>query len=147
MYAIIDRKYLKPTYTIGKWYFVWDNETWDYFCDTLEDTVRDLNKDGHIEEGKIYGKTAIGYGIYDVIIDWSPKFNKRMLHILNVHDFDGIRIHGGAIPEHTLGCPLVGYNKKIGELIDGIDTSKKLFDIVDNWMRTTGNNSFKLHII
>ena len=58
------RKYLNPTYTIGKLYI--DGE---YFCDTLEDTVRDLNKDGENEQ-KIRGKTSIPYGTYRIILSY-----------------------------------------------------------------------------
>lgn len=58
MKLTLKRIALKPTYTIGKLY-INDN----YFCDTLEDTVRDLNKDGKFNNGekKIKRKTAIPY--------------------------------------------------------------------------------------
>ena len=39
MKLLLDRKYLKKDYTIGKLY-IEDK----YFCDVLEDTVRDINK-------------------------------------------------------------------------------------------------------
>ena len=54
---------LRSEYTIGKLYV--DGE---YVCDTIEDTVRDLDKDGKFSNGevKIPGKTAIPYGRYEV---------------------------------------------------------------------------------
>ena len=60
----VKRVYLGDTYTIGKL-----SIDGDYFCDTLEDKVRDLNKNGKLDEfeEKIYGKTAIPYGTYKVI--------------------------------------------------------------------------------
>ena len=63
MKLTLKRIALKPTYTIGKLYI--DDK---YFCDTLEDTVRDLNKNGKFDNGeeKIKGKTAIPYGTYEI---------------------------------------------------------------------------------
>jgi hypothetical protein len=72
-----------------------------YQCFTLEDIVRP-------EGEKIYGKTAIPAGNYEVIIDMSKRFGKLMPHVLNVPMFDGIRIHAGNTSGDTLGCILVG---------------------------------------
>ena len=82
----------RDTYSIGKLYI--DGV---YFCDTLEDTVRDLNKNGVFDNGekKIYGKTAIPYGTYNVKWTYSNKFKKYMPLIENVPSFAGIRIHAG----------------------------------------------------
>ena len=101
-----------------------------YFCDTLEDPVRDLNKDGDLNdpgEGKIYGDTAIPFGNYEVVISWSPKFKKFMPLITGVNGFSGIRIHGGRTKKDTLGCLLVGHRRiDRGRLEDGLETSKRL---------------------
>ena len=81
MKLTLKRIALKPTYTIGKLY-IDDN----YFCDTLEDTVRDLNKDGKFDNGekKIKGKTAIPYGTYQIKWTYSPRFKKVSIYeILN----------------------------------------------------------------
>ena len=62
MKLTLKRIALRPTYTIGKLYI--DDV---YFCDTIEDTVRDLNKNGKYDNGeqKIHSKTAIPYGTYE----------------------------------------------------------------------------------
>lgn len=75
-------------------------------CYTLEDPVRDLKTDG---SGKVYGKTAIPAGRYRIIIDFSQKFQKDMVHVLDVPFFTGIRIHSLNTAEDTLGCIGVGY--------------------------------------
>lgn len=85
-------------------------------CETLEDHNRDQNEDGKLEEPKIYGKTAIPAGTYEVEITFSNKFNKYMIQILNVPGFEGIRIHSGKDAEDTLGCILVGKRIAPGEL-------------------------------
>ena len=48
MKLILKRIALRDTYTIGKLYI--DGV---YFCDTLEDKVRDLNKNGKFDNGEI----------------------------------------------------------------------------------------------
>lgn len=121
----IIRKYKGPKYTIGSLFL--NNK---YFCDTLEDVDRNLSQimsEKDILSKKIYGETAIPTGIYKINITYSNKFGKRSWAIRfegklplieDVKGFEGIRIHPGNTNKDTLGCILVGYNKKVGELIN-----------------------------
>lgn len=102
------RKYRKPDYTIG--ILSVDGK---YFCDTLEDCVRDLSK-----EEKVAGQTAIPAGTYEVKVDISPRFKRRLPRILNVPHFEGILIHRGNVPQDTSGCILVGENKIKGQVVN-----------------------------
>ena len=130
MELLLKRIYL-GSYTIGKLYI--DSY---YFCDTLEDKVRDFNKDGDLlDEGeeKIYAETAIPYGTYKVELTYSPKFKRILPLIVGVKHFEGIRIHGvikGAIakPIHTAGCLLVGKNTVKGGLTGSYEYVEKLMD-------------------
>ena len=104
------------------------------FCDTLEDTDRGLLKSMTREQTakiKVYGETCIGRGLYDVIINFSMRFQKIMPLLIDVVDFLGIRIHNGSYPEHTLGCILVGVLQG-NMLIHSRDTFKALMKILLN---------------
>lgn len=127
MKLTLKRIALKPTYTIGKLY-IDDN----YFCDTLEDTVRDLNKDGKFDNGeeKIKGKTAIPYGTYEIKWTYSPRFKKYTPQIMSVPSFEGIRIHSGNSSKDTEGCLLLGENKKVGMVLNSKATIAKFCPII-----------------
>ena len=130
---------LRDTYTIGRLYV--DNH---YFSDTLEDKVRDINKDGDLNdagEGKVYGKTAIPYGRYEITMKvQSPKFSKYQFYrdvcngylprLLNVRHFDGILLHvadGYKGADLLEGCIGVGRNLIKGGLLYGKETFTKLY--------------------
>ena len=109
---------LKEEYTEG----ILINETSDKtMFDTLEDRVRDINGDGDLldeGEGKVYCKTAIPYGVYDLEVTWSPKFKRYMVLVKDVPHFTGIRLHYGRTAEQSSGCILGGSKVKDGELRD-----------------------------
>ena len=115
------RKYKKEDYTIGHLYI--DGKL---FCDVLEDRVRELNT----LEDKVYGKTAIPEGVYQVKLTYSPRFKKILPEILNVQFFSGIRIHAGNTAEDSEGCILVGENKVKGKVINSKKTLEKLMKIL-----------------
>lgn len=132
MELLLKRVALKETYTIGKLYV-----NGIYFSDTLEDRVRDLNKDGDLEdvgEGKVYGETAIPYGRYQVVISYSPKFKKMLPRLLNVKHFTGILIHAGNTAKDSHGCILVGKNTEIGKVTQSQLHMEKLMKLLERQM-------------
>ena len=109
----LNRIFLGSSATIGE---LWVNDT--HLCDTLEDRVRP-------EGEKVYGKTAIPEGTYEVKLTYSPRFKKILPEILNVPNFSGIRIHTGNSSKDTEGCILVGTWD--GEKEDWISDSRIAF--------------------
>lgn len=140
----------REAYTIGRLYV--DGK---YFCDTVEDKVRDLNKDGDlldVGECKIVRKTAIPYGRYEITMKVkSPKFSQKAAYnwcsgylprLLNVKHFDGILIHAGNSADDSAGCIIVGKNKVVGRVLESMDTLKKLYEV----LATVSNRGEKIWI-
>lgn len=127
MKLALKRIALRPTYTIGKLYI--DDA---YFCDTLEDTVRDTNKSGKFDNGeqKIKGKTAIPYGTYEIKWTYSPRFKKYTPQLMNVPSFEGIRVHAGNTSADTEGCLILGENKQVGKVLNSRATINKFYPII-----------------
>ena len=127
MKLTLKRIALRPTYTIGKLYI--DDV---YFCDTIEDTVRDLNKNGKFDNGekKVHSKKAIPYGIYEIKWTYSPRFKKYTPQLMNVPSFEGIRIHAGNTSADTEGCLILGKNKQVGKVLNSRATINKFYPII-----------------
>lgn len=121
--------YYRNTYTIGNLYI---NDK--FFCNTLEDKNRDLNKNGKFDNGetKVYANTCIPFGIYNVILTVSPKFKRKLPRLLNVPSFEGILIHRGNTNADTAGCILVGENKVVGKVINSTGYELKLVELIDD---------------
>ena len=138
MELTLKRIALRSEYTIGKLYV--DGE---YVADTIEDTVRDLDKDGKFANGevKIPGKTAIPYGRYEITMkvkspkysnfskySWAKKYDGYLPRLLNVLHFDGVLIHVGNSALDSEGCIIVGENKVVGKVINSVNTFRRLMD-------------------
>lgn len=129
MKLTLKRFHFANTYTIGK-LFINGKE----FCDVLEDVVRDKNKDGDLQdagEAKVYGRTAIPFGTYKVVLTMSNRFKIVLPLLIDVPEFEGIRIHAGNDSADTHGCLLVGENKERGKVLNSRATMDKLMPILE----------------
>lgn len=112
----LKRVYVGKTYTIGHLYL--DGE---YLTDTLEDIPREV---------KVMNETCIPTGDYKVILNESNRFKRVMPLLLNVPNFEGIRIHAGNTEADTSGCILVGKNTAKGMLSGSRVAFDNLFSIL-----------------
>lgn len=139
MELILERKDLNDKSTIGELSINGVTE-----CFILEDTVRDV---------KIDGKTAIPYGRYKIIVTKSNRFSKMAGHdvylplLLNVPNYEGVRIHTGNKPEDTEGCLLPGTEKGTNQVMNSKTAFIKLNDKInlalkteDVWITIKSNN-------
>ena len=137
MEILIDRKWKKETYTIGRLYI-----NGVYFADTLEDKDRHLAQsmpEDKIRKVKVAAKTAIPTGTYLVRMDViSPKYSLKPWYVMNcrgarmpriepVKGFSGILIHPGSTAADSAGCILVGKNDVVGMVTDSKATFLKLY--------------------
>lgn len=124
MKLLLERKYKKATYTIGRLYI--DDK---FECNTLEDKDRGLTQDmplAKIKEVKIAAETAIPLGTYEIDMDTiSPKYSlkpwyvknchgARVPRLVNVPGYSGVLIHVGNTAKDSVGCILVGKNDAVG---------------------------------
>lgn len=124
----LERLWPKKDYTVGRLYV--DDRL---FCNTLEDRIVDKNKNGVFDgdEKKVYGESAIPYGTYKIIYNWSPKFRRNLPRLLNVPHFEGILIHPGNTAADSAGCILVGKNTEVGRLTNSRYISDELNKLID----------------
>lgn len=121
----IVREDFTPERTIGRLYVDGAEE-----CFVLEDAVREV-PGVSVGEWKVPGRTAIPYGTYQVIINVSARFRRRLPLLLGVPGFDGIRIHPGNTHEDTEGCPLVGKVRTINSVLRSREAFGDLFDKIE----------------
>lgn len=95
----IERLWYYPRTTIGKLYI---ND--EFFCYTLEDTVRPFGI-------KVPGDTAIWDGTYIIELEYSERFDRILPEIKDVPFFSETKLHGGNTHKDTLGCPLIAFNR------------------------------------
>ena len=126
----VKRKAFEKDYTIGDLYI--DGK---FFSNTIEDCDRGLTQDMPIDDikaKKIYGKTAIPKGTYDIDMNTvSPKFKDRswakpyggkLPRLIEVKGFEGVLLHVGNTASDSSGCLLVGKNSIKGMITDSTRT-------------------------
>jgi hypothetical protein len=100
---LLQREPSKDGATLGKLY-----DKGEYLMDVLEDEVRE-RPGVPVTEWKVHSKTAIPQGIYEIVLQDSPRFGPDTLTLTGVSGFQYIRIHAGNQSSDTEGCLLVGH--------------------------------------
>ena len=104
-------------------------------CYILEDKDRGINNTLTLEQimrVKVYGKTAIPYGRYEVDWTMSARFKKMMPILLNVIGWTGIRIHAGNSEIDSLGCLLCGTRKLSNRITESTSATNKLYAKIES---------------
>lgn len=129
MELLLERKYLKSNYTIGNLFI-----NGKFYCNIIEDPVRDINKNGSFDCGeiKIKGSTAIPFGEYEIQVTYSHKFKRKLPLLLNVKHFEGIRIHRGNTEKDSSGCLIPGENSKRGMVLNSTKYELELTNLIEN---------------
>lgn len=136
MKLLLERKWKKDTYTIGRLYI-----NGVFFSNTVEDKDRGLKQTDSlaiIQSKKVYAETAIPTGIYNIRMDIkSSKYSTYswyknlcsgyMPRLENVPGFTGILIHPGNSALDSAGCIIPGKNTKVGQVTDSKNTFAKLY--------------------
>ena len=125
MKILIQRHALKAGYTIGRMEI-----NGRFFCDTLEDTDRDLCEsmtEDEIADLKVKGATAIPTGTYRIDMQTrSPRFGRVLPRLISVKGYAGVLIHSGNTAADTEGCILVGENRERGKVLNSRATLEQL---------------------
>lgn len=140
MKLTLKRKFLSYKHTIGDLFI--DEK---FFCNTIEDTVRELpvtcsytSKEQSCKcKEKVYAQTAIPAGTYKVTMEYSPRFKRKLPLLHNVPHFIGILIHSGNDESDSAGCLIVGNNTIKGKVTNSRVTSDKLNAILSKETQIT----------
>jgi len=103
-------------------------------CYILEDKDRNLTDLMPLEKiagTKVYGKTCIPYGRYEVDWTMSARFKKMMPILLNVVGWSGIRIHSGNSEIDSLGCLLCGRLKLNDRISESTLATNRLYKKIE----------------
>jgi len=111
----VKRKIFTDKSTIGELYIDGVFE-----CYTLEDVVR--------KGPKVHSATAIPTGTYKVIVNMSNRFKRLLPLLLNVPEFEGVRIHSGNTDADTEGCILLGQTKGVNIITNSRVAFDKFFN-------------------
>ena len=140
MKLTLKRIFQGETYTIGKLYL-----NGKYFCDSIEDTIRELpptcpDTPKWIAckcQEKVMHETAIPAGTYKVTMEYSPKFKRKLPYLHNVPHFLGILIHSGNTAQSSSGCIIVGKNKVKGQVLESRVTLEALIKRIEGQKNIT----------
>ena len=95
-------------------------------CYVIEDVER---------QEKVFGKTAIPKGTYEVVITMSNRFKKPLPLLLNVPNYEGVRIHTGNTALDTEGCLILGKTRAIDFVGQSRDAMKYFMPKLENALK------------
>jgi len=121
-FKLIREPYNNKDYTRGE---LFDMDTNDFLCYTLEDRLRNIN------DAKVYGKTCIPFDYYTGFLRLSPKRGRIVPQLDKVKKFKYVQIHSGTTVDDTDGCILVGLMRFEDKIWQSRKAEKMLVDKIE----------------
>ena len=130
----LTRFHFEPDFTLGK--LTYDNKSWFI----IEDTDRDLKQNDSLDKiksVKVHSCTAIPYGKYQVIINRSQRFKINLPLLLNVPNWEGVRMHVGNYSTDTEGCllPGKGYSIQNKMVTNSRVAFGEIYELIENALK------------
>jgi len=113
---ILTRIQLDPDVTIGELKIGGAHVCW-----TCEDAEREV---------KVKGETCIPRGTYLIKRTFSNRFQQTMPQLMDVPNFEGVRIHPGNTAQDTEGCILPGLERRP----KGVGSSQLAYREILKWL-------------
>lgn len=135
MEIVLDRRWKKDTYTIGELFI--NGVKFSETCEDKDRGLKDSMSELEIKSKKIYGQTAIPIGTYELKMtysakfanrQWAKKYGGKVLQIMNVKGYQGVRVHPFNEASESLGCVAVGRNLQKGKVLQSTAYYIKLID-------------------
>jgi hypothetical protein len=104
-----------------------------HICWTCEDAEREV---------KVKGHTAIPRGRYKIVRTFSPRFKVTMPLLVDVPNFEGVRIHPGNDADDTEGCILPGFERRA----KGVGSSQLAYREILKWLDTIDHQGLEAWI-
>jgi len=130
----LTRFHFGEDFTLGK--LTYQDKAW-YI---IEDTDRELKQSDaldKIKSVKVHGCTAIPYGKYQVIINRSQRFKINLPLLLNVPNWEGVRMHVGNYSTDTEGCllPGKGYSIQNKMVTNSRVAFGEIYELIENALK------------
>ena len=135
MEIVLNRRWKKDTYTIGEWFI--NGKKFSETCEDKDRGLKDTMSVSKILSLKVYGQTAIPTGTYIIKMTYSPKFANRawakkyggkVVEIMNVKGYQGVRVHPLNSAQDSLGCIGLGRNLEKGKVLQSTAYYEKFVD-------------------
>lgn len=124
MKIIVERFLFDREYTMSRVYI--DDK---FYCFGIEPYDASITKETPVEDIKAlkekHGKIAVGLGEYELIYNWSNKYQKMLPLVKDTPGFSGVRLHSGNTSADTRACLCLGKFYKNGVVSDSRATMNK----------------------
>ena len=128
MKIVCERFMFDKSYTMSRVYV--DGE---FFCFGIEPYDASITSETPVDDIKAlkekHGKIAVGLGEYELIYNWSKKYQKMLPLVKDTPGFSGVRLHAGNSSADTRACLCLGKFFKNGYVCESRATMTKFINL------------------